>query len=105
LLALVPKQVRPIEQQLPNESRRLWEGVTSNLLKKEFSEATRIKHTIEQRQREIAAERKRTNQPFVPVYFDADISSGAPVLTLEGRKVLDEMITESPAPPAHATEA
>ncbi|KIM24166.1 hypothetical protein M408DRAFT_244385 [Serendipita vermifera MAFF 305830] len=95
-LAVVPKQVRPIEEQLPNESRRLWEGVTSNLLKKEFSEATRIKQAIEQKQRDIAAERKRTNQTFVPVYFDADISSGAPILTTEGRKVMDEMIKETP---------
>lgn len=95
-LAVVPKQVRPLEDQLPNESRRLWEGVTSNLLKKEFSEATRIKQAIEQKQRDIAAERKRTNQPFVPAYFDADISSGAPTLTSEGQKVIDEMIRESP---------
>lgn len=101
---MVPKQVRPLEGQLPDESRKLWEGVTSNLLKKEFSEATRIKQAIEQKQRDIAAERKRTNQPFVPVYFDADISSGAPILTSEGRKVMDEMIRESPAPSTCAKE-
>jgi hypothetical protein len=70
--------------------------VTSNLLKKEYSEATKIKQVIEQKQRDIAAERKRTNQQFVPVYFDPDISSGAPVLTKEGRKVVDEMLKETP---------
>jgi hypothetical protein len=94
-LSVVPKGVRPLAEQLPNESRKLWEGVTSNLLKKEYSEATRIKHTIEQKQRDIAAERRRTNNPFVPVYFDPDISSGAPVLTAEGRKVVDEMLKSS----------
>ncbi|CAG7847793.1 Oxysterol-binding protein-like protein 1 [Serendipita indica DSM 11827] len=91
-LSVVPKQVRPIEEQLPNESRRLWEGVTSNLLSKEFSEATKIKQAIEQKQRDIAAERKRNNTPFEPVYFDPDISSGAPQLTAEGQKALEEMI-------------
>lgn len=95
---MVPKQVRPIEEQLPNESRKLWDGVTTNLLKKEFSEATRIKQAIEQKQRDIAAERKKSNQPFVPVFFDADISSGMPSLTAEGRKVLEEMTKESHEP-------
>ncbi|KAG8831396.1 hypothetical protein FRC17_003222 [Serendipita sp. 399] len=96
-LAVVPKQVRPLDEQLPNESRKLWEGVTSNLLKKEWSEATRIKQVIEQKQRDIAAERRRKNQPFVPVYFESDISSGAPTLTDEGRKVMEDMARYSPA--------
>lgn len=58
-LLVVPKEVRPLEKQLPRESRKLWENVTSNLLKKEYSEATREKVAIEQRQRDEAAERKR----------------------------------------------
>lgn len=55
----IPKDVRPLEKQLPHESGKLWESVTSNLLKKEFSEATREKVAIEQKQRDVAAERKR----------------------------------------------
>lgn len=107
-LVVVPKVVRPLEEQLPNESRKLWDEVTSNLLKKEFSEATRMKQVIEQKQRDIAAERKRTNQPFVPAYFEyvtlrsdyshksdglcrADISSGEPALTEEGKRAMAEM--------------
>ena len=58
-LHAVPKMVRPISKQLPTESRRLWESVTSRLLRKEYGEATRAKHIIEQRQRDEAAERKR----------------------------------------------
>lgn len=54
----VPKAVRPLEDQLPTESRRLWDPVTSGLLKKEYSEATKFKQAIEQRQRDDAAERK-----------------------------------------------
>ncbi len=55
----IPKDVRPLEKQLPHESRKLWESVTSNLLNKEFSEATKEKVAIEQKQRDVAAERKR----------------------------------------------
>ena len=58
-LHVIPKAVRPLERQLPNESRRLWERVTTKLLSKEFGDATKHKHAIEQRQREEAAERKR----------------------------------------------
>jgi oxysterol-binding protein-related protein 9/10/11 len=58
-LHIVPKTVRPLEKQLPNESRRLWEHVTSRLLAKEYSDATKYKHAIEQKQRDDAAERKR----------------------------------------------
>lgn len=68
-LQAVPKTVRPISQQLPTESRRLWESVTSKLLSKEFGEATRAKHVIEQRQRDEAAERKRRGVEWVVSSF------------------------------------
>lgn len=58
-LQIVPKSVRPLEKQLPQESRKLWVQVTDNLLKKEFSEATKHKIAIEQKQRDDAAERKK----------------------------------------------
>jgi hypothetical protein len=58
-LRSVPKLVRPKSKQHPTESRRLWDSVTSGLLRKEFGEATRAKHIIEQRQRDETAERKR----------------------------------------------
>jgi len=58
-LHIIPKSVRPLERQLPFESRKLWESVTDKLLKKEFSEATRAKIAIEQKQRDDAAERKK----------------------------------------------
>ena len=58
-LSIVPKIVRPLDIQHPRESRKLWEKVTDNLVKKEYSEATKEKVQIEQRQRDEAAERKR----------------------------------------------
>lgn len=89
-LSVVPKSVRPVSEQLPDESRKLWDGVTSNLLSKNFGEATKIKQAIEQRQRDIAAQRKAKNEEFVPTYFEADISSGKPALTAAGRQAVQE---------------
>ncbi|KAI0294845.1 hypothetical protein B0F90DRAFT_1754520 [Multifurca ochricompacta] len=89
-LRAVPKSVRPISRQLPSESRRLWDSVTSRLLRKEFSEATRAKQVIEQRQRDEAAERKRRGVEFVSRYFEKDIQSGVPTLTQAGREALEE---------------
>jgi oxysterol-binding protein-related protein 9/10/11 len=60
-LRVIPKVVRPLDRQQPHESRKLWDSVTSRLLKKEYNEATKHKLAIEQRQRDEAAERKRKN--------------------------------------------
>jgi len=89
-LRVVPKRVRPISKQLPTESRRLWDAVTSRLLRKEFGEATRAKQVIEQRQRDEAAERKRRGLEFMPRYFEKDIQSGVPTLTQAGKDALEE---------------
>ena len=64
-LQVIPKVVRPLEKQEPRESRKLWQNVTNNLLKKEYSEATKEKIEIEQRQRDEAAERKRKGLLYV----------------------------------------
>lgn len=58
-LHVIPKAVRPLEKQLSTESRKLWDNVTTRLLSKEYSEATKHKLAIEQKQRDDAAERKR----------------------------------------------
>lgn len=64
-LHIVPKRVRSLEKQLPNESRHLWDCVTTRLLAKEYGDATKHKLAIEQRQRDQAAERKRTGETYV----------------------------------------
>jgi hypothetical protein len=48
-LNVVPKSVRLLSRQHPNESCKLWEHVASNSLK-EFGEATRVKLAIKQKQ-------------------------------------------------------
>ncbi|KAI1798004.1 hypothetical protein LXA43DRAFT_1056258 [Ganoderma leucocontextum] len=94
-LGIIPKAVRPLEKQLPTESRKLWETVTTRLLKKEYSDATKHKLAIEQKQRDDAAERKRRGVQFTPKYFENDISMGIPTLTEEGRKALEEELSEN----------
>ncbi|EJT99296.1 hypothetical protein DACRYDRAFT_23887 [Dacryopinax primogenitus] len=91
-LSLVPKIVRPLPEQLHNESRRFWKDVTENLNKKNYNEATACKLRIEQSQRDIAAERKRKGVHFTPVYFDKDIEDGRSRLNDDGRKAIMEEI-------------
>ncbi|KAG6379565.1 hypothetical protein JVT61DRAFT_10068 [Boletus reticuloceps] len=93
-LRTIPKIVRPLEKQLPKESRKLWENVTSKLLSKEYGDATKHKLALEQKQRDEASERKRKGEEFIPTYFDKDITSGIPVLTEEGRKAVEEELQE-----------
>jgi len=93
-LHVIPKFVRKLEKQLPFESRKLWESVTNNLLKKDFSEATRAKITIEQKQRDDAAERKKKGVEFVPQYFEQDISNGYAALTEAGLAAIEEEFKE-----------
>lgn len=93
-LFVVPKKVRPLERQLPNESRKLWDAVTTRLLAKEYGEATKAKLAIEQKQRDEAGERKRKGVQFIPQYFEQDISSGIPILTAAGRKAVEEELKE-----------
>lgn len=85
----ISKAVRPLRSQEEMESRKIWEPVTNAILSKKFSEATKAKQEIEQKQRNVAAERKRKGEGFVPRFFDADISDGRPKLTEEGRKAVD----------------
>ena len=61
-LDVIPKQVKPLDRQHTYESRKLWENVTKHLLAREYSEATKHKHAIEQRQRDQAAERKKKGE-------------------------------------------
>ncbi|KAJ7255359.1 hypothetical protein C8J57DRAFT_607567 [Mycena rebaudengoi] len=93
-IEVLPKVVRPLEKQLPYESRRLWESVTTRLIKKEFSDATREKVGIEQRQRDEAAERKRKGLEFVPRYFEKNLDAGYSVLTALGQQAVEEEMRE-----------
>ncbi|EED14143.1 oxysterol binding protein (Orp8), putative [Talaromyces stipitatus ATCC 10500] len=91
-LSIVSKSVPPEEKQLSNESRKFWSGVTSSILSKQFSQATKLKQEIEERQRSKAAEREATAQKWKPRFFtDAVTPLGRPDLTDEGRRALEKM--------------
>jgi len=96
-LHVIPKVVRPLEKQEPRESRKLWENVTNNLLNKEYSEATKEKIVIEQRQRDEAAERKRKGLLFIPRYFVRNYDAGYAELTPEGLAAVEEELKEDTA--------
>ncbi|CAD6887574.1 unnamed protein product [Tilletia laevis] len=88
-LDTIPKSVRPLDSQLELESRRIWEPVINAILSKQYGEATRAKQVIEQRQRDVAAERRRKGEEFAPQYFEIDITDGRPKLTQAGREAIE----------------
>ncbi|KAL1705975.1 hypothetical protein EV121DRAFT_279244 [Schizophyllum commune] len=100
----LPKSVRSLEEMDEYESRKLWGKVTEHLTNKEYSEATREKIEIEQRQRDLASERKKKGEEFVPKYFDKDISTGYATLTDAGKKVVEEIMKDAPGKDAKPSE-
>jgi hypothetical protein len=86
----VAKNVPPEEVQLSNESRKFWSSVTEAILDKRYSQATKYKQDIEERQRQKATERQAKNESWQPRFFTGAVTPlGKPELTEEGRKVLD----------------
>ncbi|KAI9816510.1 MAG: hypothetical protein M1827_001642 [Pycnora praestabilis] len=85
----IPKIIPPIEQQLPNESRRFWTDVTNSILNREYTKATNLKQELEERQRDKAAARKAANQEWQPRFFTGQVTpAGRPELTREGIEAL-----------------
>jgi len=85
----VAKFVPPVEDQLPNESRKFWASVTEAILNKQYSLATQLKQELEERQRDKAADRKARNVEWQPRFFTgATTPIGKPDLTKDGEDVL-----------------
>lgn len=88
-LTVAPKVLPPVEQQLPNESLRMWGDVTKAILSKQFSRATTVKQELEEAQREKARERENSGETWKPVFFEQVTDKGGkPELTEKGREVL-----------------
>ncbi|OKL62936.1 hypothetical protein UA08_02086 [Talaromyces atroroseus] len=86
------KVVPPEEVQLGNESRKFWSGVTRSILDKQYSQATKLKQEIEERQRTKAANREAANERWKPRFFtDATTPLGKPALTDDGKQVLEAL--------------
>ena len=85
----VPKNIPPIEEQLPNESRKFWEGVTNAIVNKQFALATTLKQEIEEKQRAKVTERKEQNKEWQPRFFTGALTPvGKPALTKDGEEAL-----------------
>ncbi|CAI7608783.1 hypothetical protein N7533_000514 [Penicillium manginii] len=84
------KVIPPSDQQLSNESLKFWSEVTDAIVGKQFTEATRLKQDIEERQRTRAAERKEQDVEWKPRFFTGAVTPlGKPELTQDGQKVLE----------------
>lgn len=86
----VTKELPPAEEQLSNESLKFWSEVTDAIVAKQFSQATKLKQDIEERQRQRAAERTEKGTEWSPRFFTGAVTPlGKPELTEEGQKVLE----------------
>ncbi|CAG8522639.1 2016_t:CDS:2 [Ambispora leptoticha] len=91
----IPKKVKPLSKQGTLESRKVWQPVTTALLKKDYSLATKEKQNIEERQRQIAAELKAKNEEHVPVYFHVPVVEGKPELKEAALELLKSELTRN----------
>jgi len=64
-----PCSVRPLEEQEDRESRKLWNKVTSAIIKRDQPTATEAKSAIEDRQREEARMRDAEGVAWQPRFF------------------------------------
>jgi hypothetical protein len=91
----VPKKCPPTDAQLPNESRKFWNGVTESILAKQYNQATTRKTELEERQRQRAAEREKSGQEWKPRFFTTAVEEdGKAKLSEDGRRVLDGLQKE-----------
>ncbi|OJJ43346.1 hypothetical protein ASPZODRAFT_136189 [Penicilliopsis zonata CBS 506.65] len=92
----VTKHLPPTECQLSNESLKFWSNVTAAILEKRYSQATKLKQEIEERQRQRAAERKEKNEEWQPRFFTGAVTPlGKPELTEEGLRALEGLRAEN----------
>ncbi|KAL2816340.1 hypothetical protein BJX63DRAFT_145261 [Aspergillus granulosus] len=90
------KSLPPEETQLSNESRKFWSGVTEAILDKRYSQATKLKQEIEERQRQKAAERQAKNEEWKPRFFTGAVTPlGKPMLSEEGFNALEGLRNEN----------
>ena len=93
-LSQIPRIVPPLDQQLPNESQNFWASVTTAIKDKRFTEATRLKQELEEKQRQKAAARKEKGEEWRPRFFTEPVTApgslmhGRPELSEDGKKAL-----------------
>ncbi|KAH7047644.1 hypothetical protein BKA62DRAFT_837857 [Auriculariales sp. MPI-PUGE-AT-0066] len=78
LAAAAPKSVAPESEQEPNESRRLWSGLTWAIGEKNIEMATESKTAVEESQREVRRIRDESAQKHVTRFFELQDGCGCP---------------------------
>ncbi|KAJ2398390.1 hypothetical protein GGI05_000107 [Coemansia sp. RSA 2603] len=71
-LEVAEKIVKAEEEQGAMESRRIWGPVADKMLQGKYGEATRLKRSIEEKQRTESAARKERGEEFVPALFKTE---------------------------------
>lgn len=91
----VEKTLRPDSEQAQNESRQVWGKVMKLMKTGKYSDATRGKIEIEEKQRGIAKERKRTGAAFKSAFFIEPVVDGRPSLNDAGKAELAKDIKQA----------
>ncbi|KAF8736647.1 hypothetical protein AX14_014217 [Amanita brunnescens Koide BX004] len=79
---IAPKTVPPIEEQEPNESRRLWSALTEAIQHKDMEKATTSKTAVEDAQRERRRRMEEHGETHVPKFFELKNDHWVPKITL-----------------------
>jgi len=77
---LASKSVVPEDQQEPNESRRLWKGLTEAIINKDMDGATTSKTAVEEAQRENRRKLEEKWEKHMPRFFEEKNGSWIPKL-------------------------
>lgn len=92
MIEVIPKNTPPLDVQLPNESQKFWEGVTSAIKNRQYSKATTLKQEIEERQRAKLKERQEAGVEWSPRFFTGAVTPlGRPELTDDGQAALKRL--------------
>ncbi|KJA25929.1 hypothetical protein HYPSUDRAFT_36768 [Hypholoma sublateritium FD-334 SS-4] len=102
-----PQWVPPIEDQEPNESRRLWVQLTDAIGAKDMERATTAKTAVEDAQREERKKREELGVDYVPRFFEKQGGHWVPKLRIpkdpqQATQAVEEWIFPSPptSPPS-----
>ncbi|TFK76631.1 Oxysterol-binding protein [Pluteus cervinus] len=105
---IAPKWVLPEDQQEPNESQRLWTGLTQAINAKDMEAATSAKSAVEDAQRERRRSMDEKGVKHTPRFFELKNGRWVPKIvipqdTQEAARVVQEWIWSSaPDPPGSA---
>ena len=77
---LASKSVVPEDKQEPNESRRLWRGLTEAIINKDMDGATSSKTAVEEAQRENRRKLEEKGEKHAPRFFEEKNGGWVPTL-------------------------